>query len=502
MITKKTLFASAFALFAAGSLGTTALAQRAADAKLLEPSNIDRAVKPGDNFYMFANGSWLKNNPIPPSETRWGSFNELQENNYRALHSLLDEAASKRDAAYGSKEQKIGEFYRSGMDSAMIEKMGLKPLQADLDRISKINSPKEILAEVCYEQIHGAGTLFSFYVSPDDKNVSQQICQFFQGGLGMPDRDYYFKTDERSTKIRDAYQNYLITMFRMIDGSDPKMVKENATNVFELERILAENSMTRVEMRDPYKLYNKFDTRTLSEKTRLDVKFILDQLQVRNQDSCIVGQPEFFAMTGTLLEKMPAKTWQAYLKFHLVNSMAPYLSSRFDNLRFDFYGRTLRGQQEQKPRWKRVLGVIDGSLGEVLGQMYVDKNFKPEAKKSMLELVNNLQKTYADRIQRLDWMSAATKKEALRKLNTFMKKIGYPDKWRDYSKLQIVKGDFVANIMASSAFEYQYNINKLGHPVDRTEWGMTPPTVNAYYNPAFNEIVFPGRHSPVSVLRV
>lgn len=488
---KKTVLAGA-AMLAIFS-GETAGAKDATSAtrKLLDPANMDKAVKPGDNFFFYANGTWLKNNPIPSTETRWGSFNELQENNYKALHTLLEKAAANKNAKKGSADQKVGDFYRSGMDSAAIEKAGITPLNGLIARINGIKDANSLLAEIALEHTEGIGDVFSFGIGPDDKNVTHQISQFSQSGLGLPDRDYYFNTDARTTKIREAYKQYLVKMFVLI-GDNQTAAEADAKSVYALEESLAKASMTRVEMRDPYKLYNKFNLDGLNKETPgLDWKALFTMLKIKGEDSAIVGQPKFFAEVGKQLTATPVDVWKKYLVFHLVNGMAPYLSSNFDQTRFDFYGRTLRGQQAQKPRWKRVLAVVDGSIGELLGQMYVDANFKPEAKQRMLALVNNLQETYAEHIKHLDWMSDETKKKALVKLNTFMKKIGYPDKWKDYSKLQIVGNDYVKNIIAASAFEYDYNLSKLGRPVDRTEWGMTPPTVNAYYNPAFNEIVFP-----------
>lgn len=459
-----------------------------ASRKLLDPANMDTTIRPGDNFYQYANGAWLKKNPIPASETRWGSFNELQENNYKALHTLLDEAAADKNAAKGSKEQKVGDFYRSGMDSAGIEQAGIKPLEAHFARIDAISTPEALLKEIAYEHTQGIGPVFGFYVAPDDKDVSKQIVQFFQGGIGMPDRDYYFKTDARSEKIRAAYQKYQVDLFTLMGEKDPAAA---AKAVYDLEKGFAGVSMTRVEMRDPYKLYNKFNIAGIDQATGINWSNLFADMGIKGQDSLIVGQPKFFKEVGKQLTAASLDTWKKYLKFHLTNDLAPYLSSKFDNLRFDFYGRAVRGQEAQKDRWKRILNVVDGSIGELLGQMYVDRNFKPQAKERMLELVNNLQKTYGDRIERLDWMSPETKKKAIAKLNTFMKKIGYPDKWKDYGQLNVVPNDFVANVLNASAFEYNYNLGKLGRPVDKTEWGMTPPTVNAYYNPAFNEIVFP-----------
>jgi putative endopeptidase len=457
--------------------------------KLLDPANMDTTVRPGDNFFLYANGSWLKNNPIPATETRWGSFNELQENNFKALHELLEGAAN-MNAAAGSKEQKVGDYYRSGMDSATIEKAGIAPLREILDRIEAISDADGVLKEVATQHTTGLNQLFNFYVGPDDKNVSRQMVQFWQGGLGMPDRDYYFDKDARTTKIREAYKQYLVKMFTLTGLAEADAQKA-AENVYTLETKLAAASMTRVEMRNPYNVYNKSDLRSLEKSTGLPWTNLFRDLKVGGEDTCIVGQPAFFKEIGNQLKATPVGTWKQYLTFHLVNKMSSYLSSSFDQAAFDFYGRTLRGQQEQKPRWKRVLQEVDGSIGQLLGQMYVDKHFRPEAKQRMLDLVNNLQETYADRIQRLDWMSETTKQKALAKLNTFMKKIGYPDKWKNYDELNIVPDDYVKNTLASGAFEYNYAIGKLGRPVDRTEWVMTPPTVNAYYNPAFNEIVFP-----------
>lgn len=459
------------------------------DSKLLDPANMDKSVKPGDNFFMYANGTWLKNNPVPPTETRWGSFNELQENNFKALHELLTEAARNRRADHSSAEWKVGALYRSGMDTNTINRLGLSPLEGLFAEIDAARSGEDIMTLIARFHTMGIGPVFAFYVAPDDKNVTQQIPQFFQGGLGLPDRDYYFMEDERSGRIREAYRKYLGDMLRLMNVDNPAPFVDG---IYKLETALAEASMTRVEMRDPHKMYNRMDVGELRQSIRgIDWMKLFSDLKLGGQRAAIIGQPKFFEQVGLQLKSTDLNTWKYYLKFHLVNDMAPYLSREFDELRFDFYGRTIRGQQEQRPRWKRVLTVVDGSVGELLGQMYVARHFTPDAKIRMMELVNNLQQTYADRIQRLDWMSQTTKTKALAKLNTFMKKIGYPEKWRDYSRLEIVDNNYAANVLAAAAFEYNHNISKLNKPVDKTEWAMTPPTVNAYYNPAFNEIVFP-----------
>lgn len=481
--------ASVFAL--ASCQETKSTEEKKVSRKLLDPANMDTTVNPGDNFFLYANGAWLKNNPIPSSETRWGSFNELQENNYAALHNLMDEAAKDKNAKAGSAAQKVGDMYRSGMDSAAIDKAGISPMNNVFGRIDAIQDANGVMNEIAKEHTEGLGQLYGFAVYPDDKNVTKNIAQFYQGGLGMPDRDYYFKTDERTTKIRDAYKEYLVKMLVLM-GTDETAAKKDAADIYKLETALANACFTRVEMRDPHRMYNKYSTDGLNKLAPgVEWKTVFAGMKLNGQDSCIVSTPKFFQEIAKQLKATPLDVWKKYLKFHAANDMAPYLSSNIDNLHFDFYGKTMRGQQEQKARWKRVLNVVDGSVGELLGQMYVDKHFKPEAKERMLALVNNLQSTYADRIKRLDWMSDATKQKALAKLNTFMKKIGYPDKWRNYDALKISGDNYVQNIMNSSAFEYEYMVSKLGKPVDKTEWQMTPPTVNAYYNPAFNEIVFP-----------
>ncbi len=488
MLKNTFIAASAIVLLASCQQGGE---KAASSRKLLDPANIDTTVHPGDNFFLYANGTWLKKNPVPGDKTRWGSFDELIENNNKALQKLLDSAAGMKDAKAGSNWQKVGDFYKSGMDSVAINKAGITPMKPVLDRIAALKDANGILNEIAWEHTQGMDPLFGFGISPDDKNVTQEICQFAQGGLGLPDRDYYFDKDERTTKIRDAYKEYVPKILMLMGGNDAD-AKKDADAIIKLESALAAASMTRVEMRDPYKTYNKFNLDGINKLTPgMDWKALMSGLNVKGQDSILVGMPKFFTEVSKQLKATPVDVWKKYLSFHAVNGMAGFLSQDLDSTHFNFYGKVLTGQKMQQARWKRVLRMVDGSIGELLGQMYVDAYFKPEAKKRMLELVNNLQETYADRIKALDWMSDSTKKKALGKLNTFMKKIGYPDKWKDYSSLTIVGNDYVKNIMAASLFEYNFELGKLGRPVDRTEWGMTPPTVNAYYNPAFNEIVFP-----------
>jgi putative endopeptidase len=471
--------------------GKDALSQKGGTQNLLNRANMDTTVKPGTNFFLYAGGNWLKKNPIPKSETRWGSFNELIENNNNQLHSLLDSVAAVKSPSAGSVLQKVADFYKSGTDSATIEKVGLHPLDEIFMRINNLNDTDALLEEIAIEHTEGLDILFSFGISPDDKNVTKEICQFSQGGLGMPSMEYYTEKDPRTVKIRQAYQLYIPKMLRLM-GDDSITADKDAADIYTLEENLAKASFTRVEMRDPYKLYNKYNLAGANALTKgINWKTLLGYLKVKGEDSVIINTPSFFVAMSKQLKASSLATWKKYLKFHIVNQLAPYLASTYDNARFDFYGRTVRGQEEQKPKWKRVLSVIDRSVGEMLGKLYVDRYFKPEAKKRILELVNNLQATYAERIQKLDWMTAGTKKKALDKLNSFMKKIGYPDRWKDYSSLTIVSNDYVKNILSSAKWQYNFELNKLGRPVDRSEWSMTPPTVNAYYNPSFNEIVFP-----------
>jgi putative endopeptidase len=487
-------------LCAAASLGLASCQETATKSKFtslpegvkfIEPSYIDSTVNPADDFYRYANGSWLKNNQIPASETRWGSFNLLEDFNKKALKGILEEASSKQGAAKGTPEQMVGDLYASGMDTVAIDKAGVSAIQSELDKINAITDVPSLLSEIAREATMGINPLWSFYIGPDDKNVTKNIGNLFQGGLGLPDRDYYLKTDARETDIRAKYLVHIANTLKL-GGETEADAKAHAQTIMNMETAMAKVSMDRVTMRDPYKLYNKFSLEQLSAKTPgIEWKSLLEKMNVTGQDTLLVAQPDFMAALAGMFTSVPIDNWKTYLKWHLLSGMSAYLSKNFDQESFDFYGKTMRGQQEQKPRWKRVLSVVDGAVGEQLGKMYTDKYFTAEAKKRMMELVNNLEVAFEARIKNLDWMSDSTKAKANEKLHSFIKKIGYPDKWRDYTGLDIVRDSYVKNVLASNAFDYKYMISKLGKPVDKTEWGMTPPTVNAYYNPAFNEIVFP-----------
>ncbi len=459
--------------------------------QFIDPSNFDYAVKPGNNFYKWVNEGWVKRNPIPSTETRWGSFSEIQEFNYKALKQIL-EADAVANAPLSSIQQKVGDFYISGMDSTLAELKGYSDIISDLARIDNLTNVQDVLNEVTYQhRILGQQTLFLFGAQPDDKDVAKMFIQLYQGGLSLPEKSYYFDKDTRTTNIRNQFIIYATKLFEYI-GETPDSAQLDANSVLSLETKLARASMDNVEQRDPEKIYHKLTIEELTEQTpHINWTNLLANMGVTGWDSVLVGQPVFFATIDSLSQSVSMKDWKIYLKWNILNSSASYLSNNFVVAYFDFYGKTLRGQKVIKPRWKRVLSTIDSHLGEALGQEYVEQYFKPTAKERMIQLVNNLQETFADRIKNLSWMSEATKQKALYKLFAFTKKIAYTDKWIDYSTVQISKVSYLDNVRSCNEFEYLRNINKLGKPVDRTDWGMTPPTVNAYYNPIFNEIVFP-----------
>jgi putative endopeptidase len=456
--------------------------------KYIDPANMDLSVKPGDNFYLYANGGWIKKNPVPASKTRWGSFDMLREESSRRLQTLLEEAA--KNTGKDRSTQMIGDLYRSGMDSAAIEARGFTPIKSELDRLSSLTTKQEILNEVATLRTKGiASPLFGMFVAQDRKNVTQYIPQIGQGGTSLPDRDYYLKEDPRSTGIRKAYKEHLERMFGLI-GENAVTAAYNADAVLRIETTLAKAQYSRVEMRDPYKTYNKFAVKDLNTQTpAFNWNTILQQMKVKAVDSILVGNPGFLKTADILITALPLQDLKAYLRWNVLRNAAPYLSNSFANESFRLT-QTLTGQKEQTPRWQRISGLIDNTLGDLLGQLYVQKYFKGEAKTRMQEMVINLQQTFSERIKRLDWMSEVTKQRALQKLNAFAKKIAYPDKWKDYEGV-IISDDFVSNLRSTSTWSYNYMVNRIGKPVDKTEWSMTPPTINAYYNAVNNEIVFP-----------
>ena len=469
--------------------------------KFIDPANMDLSVKPGDNFYLYANGTWLKKTPIPGSKTSWGSAAILAEESSQALRALLEVAATdpkelpeykKSGATRSDLMKRVGDYYASAMDSAAIEKLGYKPIKDFLDGITALSSKAQVLKHINYLRSQSISSpLYRIGVGQDAKDVTKYIISIGQGGTTLPDRDNYLKNDARSQKIRADYTAYISKLFTLTGENNVKAIA-NAITVISLETAMAQAQMSRVEMRDPNKLYNKFSINGLTAKTpNLNWASILTELGYKTrQDSVIVSNPKFMVFIDSLLNKIPLDDWKVYLKWGVLKDAAPYMSSAFVDANFA-YNQSLSGQKEQTPRWQRMSGLIDRQLGDLLGQLYVDRYFNQAAKARMLELVNNLQTSFDSRIKKLDWMSAETKQRALAKLHAFTEKIGFPDKWKNYEGLAIKKDDFIGNVRRCNQWQYQDNINRLGKPIDKTEWGMTPPTVNAYYSPLKNEIVFP-----------
>ncbi len=456
----------------------------------IDRSTFDLSVKPGDNFFEYVNGAWIKSNPIPAEYSRWGAFPKLRDDNLLHLRQLL-ESLSKGENPLDADRRKLRDFYATAMDEAKLEAAGASPLSGELARIGKVTGRDELVAELA--RLHLAGTLplFGFAVEQDEKQSSRYAAYLIQGGQGLPEREYYLGNTKDSKKIRELYREHVAKMLRLL-GDSPQAASKGADVVLRIETALAERSRTPVQLRDREAQYNK---KTLAELAKLtphvDWSVYLRTIDAGNLSDVIVGQPEFFQRVNELVDSVPMADWQTYLRWHLIHSAAPYLSHAFEQENFRFYSGVLRGVKEMQPRWKRAVTAIDQQMGEALGRLYVEKYFTPVAKERMDELVKNLIAAYRERILSRDWMSPETKKQALAKLSTLLPKIGYPDKWRDYSALEIGTDSYAENMMRAEMFEARYRLSKLAKPVDRTEWHMTPPTVNAYYNPTMNEIVFP-----------
>ncbi|MEO8149040.1 MAG: M13 family metallopeptidase [Bacteroidia bacterium] len=454
-------------------------------------ANFDTTITPGQDFFQYVNGSWLKNNPVPATESRWGSFSEVKENNMKVLKEICESAASNKDAKKGSNEQKIGDIYATGMDSAKLEADGIKPLLPEFDRINAIKDINGVITTTAYYQTMFLNPMFSFFAGQDDKNSSVIVPQLRQGGIGLPDRDYYSNTDERSANIRSEYVKHIAKLFELT-GSTPAEAKANADVVMKIETNLANSMLTRVEMRDPNRIYNKKNIAELDQLTpNIHWGPYLNMLNVKTADYAIVDHPEFYQKVNEMLGTVSVNDWKTYLKWNVISGLADALNNEMVMEEFHFNEEILKGTKQIKPRYKRVIEMTDNLMGEALGELYCSKAFTPETKARALEMVNNLGIALKERIEKLDWMDAPTKEKAQAKLAAFIKKIGYPDKWRDYSKLDIDRTSYASNIMHASQFEYNRMVAKIGRPIDKNEWGMSPPTVNAYYNPGFNEIVFP-----------
>ncbi|HFK2919283.1 TPA: M13 family metallopeptidase [Stenotrophomonas maltophilia] len=454
----------------------------------LNSADLDPAISACTDLNGFVNSKWLKANPVPGDQTTWGSFEILRERSLEVQHALVQQAATSQAKA-GSVEAKIGDIWKTGNDEAKIEAAGLAPLQPQLDKIAALNDTAAITRYLRDSQAEGKGVLFSLFANADYKDSANVIAYVGQGGLGLPEKGYYF--DDAQARIRDAYVAYIAQVLTL-SGVDAAQAAEQAKAVMAFETRLAKASMSRIEMRDPAKRYNPLSA---AEADKLTPNFswtaLFDTLKVPAAQKFSLAQPGFFGEMDKMLADVPASTWQAYLRFHTIDDASPYLSSRFEKANFDFYGTTLRGQKEMQPRWKRVLESVNGGMGEALGQLYVDAVFPAESKVAMQHLVENLSQALKARLEQLPWMGEETKKKALEKWASFTPKIGYPDKWRDWSGLQTNGDSYLGNVQAARAFNYRYMLDKIGKPVDKTEWGMTPQTVNAYYNATKNEIVFP-----------
>jgi putative endopeptidase len=481
----------AVTILIAGSFGVLRASGRANGSGWgFSEANLDRSCKPCDDFNQFAMGGWMKNNPIPAEYPNWGSFTMLADRNQASMRVILEEAA-KANAASGSNQQKIGDFYSSCMDTAAVDAAGVKPLVADFTAIDQVKDAKELQPLIARLQQTGSGYLFRFDSTQDLDESTQVIAEISQGGLGLPDRDYYTRTDEKSAQLRTDYIAHVAKLFALAGDTEEKANAE-AKTVMDLETALAKASMSRVQMRDPHAVWHKM---TLPQLKELAPGWAWEAyFRQRNAPefaSINVSQPDFFKETNRLLTATPLKDWKTYLRWHVLHASATQLSEPFVQENFNFYGTKLSGTKQLQPRWKRCSQSVNRDLGEALGQVYVEKYFPPEAKAHARVMVMNLIGALKSDIPELSWMGPDTKKAALEKLEAFQIKIGYPDKWRDYSALTVDKGSYLANERRAIAFENARDLNKIGKPVDRSEWQMTPPTVNAYYDATMNEIVFP-----------
>jgi len=455
----------------------------------IETQYVDRSVRPQDDFYSYVNGKWIANVQIPSDRARWGTFDILAEQALDQLHSIVEGMQTSLDE-HDPDQPKIANLYASFMDETAVEKLVLKPLLAEFARIEAISSRSAIPALIAHMNRIGVTAPYTPRVHQDAKESTRYVFDIGQDGLGMPDRDYYLLDD---AKLRQAREQYLAHMQKMLQMAGDHSAAQDSRNILDLETRLAQAQWTRVENRNPIKVYNKVAIKELgSLAPGYDWrKYLADAGVPASIDYVIVRQPGYFTAFNEILASTPLPVWKAYFRWHLLSDYSPYVASRFADEHFDFYGTSLRGIEQNEARWKRGVHLVEGSMGEGLGRIYVAKYFPSDAKARVEQLVKNLLAAYRTDIDTLDWMSSETRQKANEKLAKFTYKIAYPVKWRDYSALRIVKGDLVGNVMRANVFEYERNLHKLGQPVDRTEWGMTPQTVNAYYNSERNEIVFP-----------
>jgi len=453
--------------------------------------NMDTTVKPGDDFFKYANGTWLKKNPIPPAYASWGIGNVVEEE-LRNRMKKINEDALTANAPKGSNTQKIGDFYYSGMDTIAIEKQGISPLKDQLAKIDQIKDLNSLIDAFTYFKTIGVKTPFGANPGQDSKNSEKVVLQLDQSGIGLPDRDYYFNTDEHSVNVRNDYQQkHLPTVFTLA-GLQPAAAMAAAKRVYDMEKLLADSSRKLQDLRDPYKNYNKMPLANLTKLApNVNWASAFEKMDYKNVDTVIVGQPEYYRALNKALTVYSIADWKNYLLKNLVTAFSPYLSKPFDQEDFRFFDMVLEGSKEQLPRWKRVLDTENALMGEVLGQIFVKEYFPEKTKERYVNLVEIMRTTFKEHIEKLDWMSPATKEKAYYKLSRVMPKVGYPDRWKDFSTLEINRGAYALNVMRANNWWHKYHAAKLGKPVDRTEWGMTPQTYNAYYNPSNNEIVLP-----------
>jgi len=457
----------------------------------IDTKAMDTSVDACKNFYQFTNGKWLAGNPIPADRSSWGAGSQVYENNLIVLHQILDEVSKDSGAAKGSIRQKVGALYSLGMDEAKIEAEDLKSLEPEFQRIANIKDPAALVDTIAYLHTTNTFPAFAMFVEQDFKDSTRYIAWLYQGGLGLPDRDYYFSEDPKMTEIRKEYVLHIAKMLQFLGDSEQDAAKK-AKTIMDMETRLAKASMTVVEQRDPSAIYHKMTLSDLQKVApEIDWKRYFTAIGLTDPGEMNVAQPEFFKELNNMVTSVPMNDWHDYLKWQLIHDAAPLLSSRFVNEDFRFNSGVIRGTKELRPRWKRVLETTDQLLGEALGQRYVERAFPPEAKARALVMVQNLKAALGDRLATLDWVSEETRKQGLRKLNAIAIKVGYPDKWRDYSSLPLDQDSYVRNVAQASQFEFRRKLGQIGKPIDRGEWGMTPPTVNAYYNPTMNEIVFP-----------